>query len=199
MSAPSRVVEAFSLSHAQLMSGTQTFEEAALAATPEALDIYGVNDASLSPSMDTYENQGDDTVLSRWNWLNYAELTVQAGYISFEQIAAMTGDPISSGGSGAATAYGIDLWSEAAMNVSNKPMLLRMPSKDRNGVARNLLIGLYNVSFSPMTFDGPRYKEGLKVNYTATALMSDKDEKGAAFTQRPNVKRVGRLISVQAA
>jgi hypothetical protein len=197
--APLPIVEAFSLSHAQILDGSQTFEQAAAALAGPELDIYGVNDASLEPTLNQYENQGDDQTLSRWNWLDYAVAKIQAGYISFPLIANMTGDPLTSTGTGAAIAYSVDLWSETAMNVSNKPMLLKMPSKDKNGQIRSLLIGLYNCSFSPMTFNGPTYKDGLKVNYEATALMSDHDEKGAPFTDRPNVKRVGRLISVQAA
>jgi hypothetical protein len=69
-----------------------------------------------------------------------------------------------------------------------------MPSKDSRGAARDLLIGLYKVSFAPITFDGPSYKNGLKVNYNGTALLSAFDEVGAAFSD--GKKRLGRLLSV---
>lgn len=194
MADPNPVFEAFSLSHAQILDGSKTFEEAGeTLLTPEGLDIYGVNEASLDPSSDSYDNEGDDTILSRWNWLNNAEVTVQAGYLSFPLIASMTGRSITSTGSAAARAFSMDLWHEDDFNVPNKPMLLRMPSKDKVGNVRTFLIGLYAVSFSPITFNGPAYKDGLKVNYDGTALFSPVDEKGAAFAD--GKKRVGRLIS----
>lgn len=190
------IVEGFSLSHAQIMSGSQTFEEAAeLLATPDNLDIYGVNEASLDPSSDSYDNEGDDTVLSRWSWLNNAELSVQAGYISFPLIAEMTGRQIKSTGSGADQAFSIDLWHEDDFNVAPRPVLLRMPSKDKDGVVRSLIFGLYRVQFSPVTFTGPQYKDGLKINYDGVALFSPSDEKGVAFPD--GKKRIGRLISTK--
>ena len=73
------VVEAFSLSHAQILDGAVAFDDALAAAVAENLDIYGVNEASLEPNTDEYENEGDNVVLSTWSWLNYAEVTVQAG------------------------------------------------------------------------------------------------------------------------
>jgi hypothetical protein len=187
-------VEAFSLTHAQILDGTKTFLEEALAATTaEDLDIYGVNDASLTPNIDNYENEGDDAVLSRWTWLNYAEMAVQAGYLSFPLIANLTGQSISSAGSGNAKVFELDLWHEDSVNVAPRPMLIKMPSKDEDGLIRTLTIGLYKVSFDPITFDGPKYKDGLKVNYNGTALKSGKDEKGQPFAD--GRKRVGRLIS----
>lgn len=191
----SPIFEAFSLSHAQIHDTSKTFEEAAaLMATPEGLDIYGVNEASLDPSADSYDNEGDNTILSRWNWLNNAELTVQAGYVSFPVISQMTGRSITSTGSGNTQSFSMDLWHEDDFNVPNKPVLLRMPSKDKLGAVRIFVIGLYSVAFSPITFNGPAYKDGLKINYDGVALFSSTDEKGAAFAD--GKKRVGRLLSM---
>lgn len=189
------VVEAFSLSHAQILDGETTFEEAAAQFnTPEGLDIYGVNEASLDPDTDDYDNEGDDTVLSKWSWLNNAGLEVQAGYLSFPLISSLTGRAISSAGSGSAQSFSMDLWHEDDFNIPAKPALLRMPSKDKLGQVRSLIIGLYRVQFGPITFDGPAYKDGLKVNYNGTALFSPADEEGNAFAD--GKKRVGRLISM---
>lgn len=188
------IVEGFSISHAQILDGIQSFLEATLAqASADQYDVYGVDDASLSPKVDNFENKGDDTVLSKWNWLDQAELKIRAGYLSFPLIANLTGQAISSSGSGATQIFGLDLWHEDSMNTPPKPMILRMPSKDMDGVVRVLTIGLYKVQFDPMTLDGPKYKEGLKVNYDGAALMSSKDEKGVVFPD--GKKRVGRLIS----
>jgi hypothetical protein len=97
-------------------------------------------------------------------------------------------------GGGDATTYGMDLWHEDTFNVASRPMLLKVPSKDSAGHPRDLLIGLYRVDFAPITFDGPAYKDGLKVNYNGTAVLSLYDEVGAAFSD--GKKRAGRLISV---
>jgi hypothetical protein len=55
-----------------------------------------------------------------------------------------------------------------------------------------LTIGLYRVEFAPITFDGPRFKDGLKVNYAGKAVYSPVDEVGATFSD--GKKRVGRLM-----
>ena len=189
---PSTIVEAFSLSHVQILDGATAFADVTTGSNAWG-DVYGVNDASLDPDTDSYDNEGDDVVRSTWNWLNKAELAVQAGYVSFALIANMTGRTISSTGSGDSIVYGIDLWHEDDFNVPRKPMIIRMPSKDHLGAVRYLDIGLYTVSFAPITFDGPQYKDGLKVNYNGQALVSTVDELGAAFSDGQG--RVGKLIS----
>jgi len=189
---PSTIVEAFSLSHVQILDGSTAFADVTTGSTAWG-DVYGVNDASLDPDTDSYDNEGDDVVRSTWNWLNKAELAVQAGYVSFALIANMTGRTISSTGSGDSIVYGIDLWHEDDFNVPRKPMIIRMPSKDHLGAVRYLDIGLYTVSFAPITFDGPQYKDGLKVNYNGQALVSTVNELGAAFSDGKG--RVGKLIS----
>ncbi len=193
------VVEAFSLSHAQVLDGTQTFLEALTApgGVAEWLDIYGVNEASLEPDTDDYDNEGDDVVLSNWAWLNFADLTVQAGYFSFPLVASLTNRPVSSTGGANPTEFGIDLWHEDSFNVAPKPVLLAMPSKDKRGVPGRLYFGLYRAQFKPITFDGPAYKDGLKVNYDAKALYSEVDEKGVAFPD--GKKRIGRVLWRQTA
>jgi hypothetical protein len=97
-------------------------------------------------------------------------------------------------GAFADTYYGIDLWHEDSMNVSAKPLLLTLPSKDNLGAVCRLIIGLYKCQFGPIGFDGPSFKDGFKVNYEATALMSSTDELGVAFAD--GKKRIGRLISI---
>lgn len=189
---PSTIVEAFSLSHVQILDGATAFADVTTGSNAWG-DVYGVNDASLDPDTDSYDNEGDDVVRSTWNWLNKAELAVQAGYVSFALIANMTGRTISSTGSGDSIVYGIDLWHEDDFNVARKPMIIRMPSKDHLGAVRYLDIGLYTVSFAPITFDGPQYKDGLKVNYNGQALVSTVDELGAAHADGKG--RVGKLIS----
>lgn len=296
---PTPVVEAFSLSHAQICDGTSSFLTNLAAAVALGLDFYGVNDASLAADTGNYENNGDDTTRSRWNWINFATLTVQGGFLSFPLYSTLSGQGMSqqtiaavnevqsipsSGASagtftlsykGATTApitfsataaavqtalealstvgtgnltvtggpanttalvitgagtlagqpldlivvdktgltgagtmtvtrttagvaqsinYGIDLWHKDSMNIAPKPAILVMPSKDTLGQVRRLIIGLYKVQFGPIGFDGPSYKEGFKVNYEGTALMSGTDELGVAFAD--GKERIGRLLSI---
>jgi hypothetical protein len=293
------VVEAFSIQNAQICDGVSSFLINLAASLAVGLDIYGVNDAGLAADTGNYENQGDNQTLSRWNWLNFATLTVQGGYLSFPLYSTLSGQAMAttspsavnevqtmatSGGTGgtftlsfrgattapiaynavaatiqtalqalstigagnvtvtggppstapvvftfagtlgnqgvdlivsnitgvtggtggavtrttpgsaADTYYGIDLWHEDSMNVTPKPVLLTLPSKDNLGAVCRLVIGLYRVQFGPIGFAGPAYKDGFKVNYEGTALMSTVDELGAPFAD--GKKRIGRLISI---
>ena len=192
MADPTTTVEAFSLTHAQILDGTTAFS--AVATNDRSWgDIYGIEEGNLDPDMDSYDNLGDDAVMSTWEWLNKAELSVRAGYLSFPTIAQLTGRTISSSGSAATLTFGLDLWHEDSFNVQPRPVILRMPSRDSNGLVRTLDIGLYKVSFKPITFEGPKYKDGLKVNFGGQALMSPVDELGQAFAD--GKRRVGKLIS----
>jgi hypothetical protein len=190
--APTTTIEAFSLTHAQVLDGATSFDSVTTGTTAWG-DVYGVNDASLDPDTDSYDNEGDDAVMSTWNWLNKADVQVQAGYFSFALVAGLTGRTISSTGSGDEIVYGLDLWHEDDFNVPRRPMIVRMPSKDSVGAVRYFDIGLYTVSFNPITFDGPSYKDGLKVNYGGQALMSSVDELGEPFAD--GKRRVGKTIS----
>lgn len=190
------IVEAFSLSHAQVMDGTTSFLAALAAVASESEDIYGVNEASLEPDTDEFDNEGDDVVLSNWGWLNFADLEVQAGYLSFPLIAALTNQTIwSSTSATGKQLFGLDLWHEDSFNVPPKPMIVKMPSRDKDGIPADFVIGLYKAQFKPIVFDGPAYKDGLKVNYNAKCLYSSKDETGVAFAD--GKKRVGRLLAIE--
>lgn len=301
MTAPTQTVEGFSLSHAQILDGTETFEEALDRTDLEGWDIYGVNEASLDPDTDSYVNEGDDVELSVWNWLKGANLTVQAGYISFPLLENLTGETVTeSGGTSEvqtltatgpptagsftatfdgqpatvpynataaqlktllaglsnldadqvtvtggplpgtplvvtfdlafgdvpalvinntgltggtvavstttpgtggqdATTYSMPLWTERSFNVAPRPMLIVVPSRDSLGAVRSFVFGLARVQFAPVTFDGPKYKDGLKVNYAGRALLSGLDETGGPWTDSPGVKRVGVMLSRPAA
>ena len=183
---PAQPLEAFSLSHAAILDGTTGLEEV-------DGDIYGVNEATLDPSTDEFENEGDDVVLSTWEWLNYSEINVQAGYLPFSLIALLTGEPVTSSGTAPNDFYEIEIWTDRSFNVAHRPMFVRMPAKWQDGSVRELEGVLYRVSFAPITFDGPAYKDGLKINYSGKALLSDNDEKGQALT---TYKAVARLRDI---
>lgn len=200
----SPIFEGFSVSHAQILNGSESFTEALTRTNVEGWDVYGVSEASVEPDTDNYDNEGDDAVLSKWNWLNFVELNVQAGYVSFPLISTMTGAPVkSTAGNGGGTTYSMDLWAETMFNVQPRPMLIRMASRDKMGAPGSLILGFYRVNFAPITFEGPSYKEGLKVNYNGQAVLSQWDELGAAHTDTDEtgatVKKVGQIIAMQRA
>lgn len=185
------IVEGFSLSHAAILDGT-TGAEAVDG------DIYGIRSGSIELDTDSYDNTGDDAVLSTWYWFNKATLTVQSGYVPFKTIALLSGSKVTSSGSAPNDFYTLPLWEERQQNTQARPVLIRVPSKDKDGIVRTLDFVLYKVQFQPISFDGPTYKDGLLLNYTGTALMSDKDEKGVAVVDSQTglpTKAIGRLVS----
>jgi hypothetical protein len=180
----SPIVEGFSLSHAAILNGTTGAEEA-------TGDIYGIREGSLEVDTDNYDNTGDDSVLSSWQWFNFATVTVQSGYISFDLYALLSGVTLTTSGSGSAMSVNAPLWNEASLNQPTRPMLIRVPSKSSTGTVRKFDIVLYKVQFAPITFEGPSYKEGMLVSYSGKAVMSSVDEKAAALSDRA----IGRLVS----
>lgn len=179
------IIEGFSLSHAAILDGTTGAETA---------DIYGIREGSIEVDTDNYDNTGDDSVLSSWQWFNFATVTVQSGYLSFDMYALLSGQTLTTSGSGTTQKVEAALWNEKALNQPTRPMIVRVPSKDTNNNTRNFDIVLYKVQFAPITFEGPSYKEGMLVSYSGKAVMSDKDEKAAALSERA----IGRLISTVA-
>jgi hypothetical protein len=185
------ITEGFSVSHAAILDGT-TGAEAVDG------DIYGVRSASLQLDTDSYDNTGDDGVLSTWYWFNKATLTVQGGYVPFATIALLSGSKMTSSGAVGQEFYSIPLWEQRMLNVQPRPVLVRVPAKDSNGVLRTLDFVLFKVQFQPFSFDGPTYKSGLLLNYTGSALLSAVTETGATYldsvTGQPS-KAIGRLVS----
>lgn len=180
----SRTVEGFSLTHAAILDGTTGAEEV-------DGDIYGVRTGTIAADTGNYDNTGDDTVLSSWFWLNFATVTVQAGYVPFDTIALLSGATITSSGTGTADYYSLPLWDVDSINQPPRPLLIRLPAKDKDGIIRTLDFVLYRVQFGPMSFDGPNYKAGLLLNYTGRAVVSDKDETGTPLAK----KAIGRIIN----
>jgi hypothetical protein len=179
---PSPIVEGFSLSHAAILNGTTGAELA---------DIYGIREGTLEVDTDNYDNTGDDSVLSSWQWFNFATITIQSGFIPFDLLALLSGATITSSGTAPNDSYSIPLWSEKSLNAASRPMLIRVPSKDTLGGSRYLDFVLYKVQFAPISFDGPSYKNGLLASWSGKAVMSSVDEKGTALTDRA----IGRLVS----
>lgn len=187
----SKQAEGFSLSHAAILDGSTGLEE-------EFGDLYGIRSGSLELDQDSYDNTGDDAILSTWNWANRVNVTIQSGYIPFNTWALISGSAVTSSGAGASEIIEAPLWEQRQMNTQPRPMLIRVPSKDSTGIPRTLDFILYKVQFQPFSFDGPSYKEGLLVNYNGTALFSDTDHEGNPVLDSVSglpTTAIGKLIS----
>lgn len=178
---PLTTFEGFSVSHAAILDGSTGADE---------VDIYGIREGTLDVDSDTFDNTGDDAVLSSWGWVNFANLTIQSGYIPLEMVAKISGTDMVSAGTGATATWTIPLWNEKSFNQPAFPVRLRIPSKTAAGDPRLFDIILYKVQFAPFSFTGPTYKDGLVVSYTGKAVLSEFDEKGGSLTDRA----VGRML-----
>lgn len=182
-----RIIEGFSLSHAAILDGAT----AALDAAPDFGDIYGVRDGSLTTDEGQFDNTGDDATLSSWFWFNHVNVSVKAGYLSFDTYATLSGETVTSSGSGANEIIETPLWTQESLNTAQRPMLIRIPAKDSLGAVRELIAVLYKVQFAPIKFEGPSYKAGLVIDYSGRATLAGANEVGTALTRRA----IGRLIS----
>jgi len=191
-----QIVEGFTVTHAQVLDGTTN---ALTVTTGDSSwgDFYGIEDASLSPTFESYENKGDDTVLSRWNSVDFVEIAIKQGYFSFPFMAGLTGIATFSSTIGSAVMFRQPLWHEDALNVADRPVLLRMRSKDTESNIRRLDVVLYKVQFKPISFTGPKYRDGLKIDWTGSALQSTTDELGVTFSD--GKKRIADIISAATA
>lgn len=185
--------EGFSLSHAAILNGSTGAEGAT---------VYGVRNGTISTDQGNYENTGDDVVLSEHFWINFANVTIEEGFIPFSTIAYITGTTVTSSGAAGADYYAIPLWTLASMNQVTQPLAIRVPSKDAGGQIRTLDFILYRTQFQPFNFTGPSYKTGLSCSIAGRALFSTVNEVGAALpvsyggTSGSNGMSIGRLVSL---
>lgn len=177
--------EGFSLSHAAILNGTSM---------AEGSTIYGVRNGTISTDQGNFENTGDDVVLSEHFWINFANVTIEEGFIPFSTIALITGTSVASSGAAGADYYAIPLWTLNSMNQPTQPMAIRVPAKDSLGQIRTLDFVLYRVQFQPFNFTGPSYKTGLSCSIAGRALFSPVNEAGLSFTDGQG-SRIGRLVS----
>lgn len=176
--------EGFSLSHAAILSGSTG---------AEAATVYAVQNGTISPDQGNFENTGDDVVLSEHFWINFANVTIQEGFIPFSTIALITGTVVTSSGAAGADYYAIPLWTLASMNQVTQPMAIRVPSKDGYGQIRTLDFVLYRVQFQPFSFTGPSYKTGLACSISGRALFSTVNELGNTISTGNT--QIGRLVN----
>ena len=180
---PSPNVTSFSLSHVGILNGTTAAEVA---------DLYGVNEGSLDVESDSYERQGDDKILSTTRWLTKGTVSFKTNYLPLDMMALLYGTPAVS----SATGYSMQLWTEKAMNIAPRPVVVQAPGEDHDGKPLLFKIILYKVKFGQINFEQfMSYKEGLAVSFEGDALLAEKDELGAAFTDDLGA-RIGKIVTV---
>lgn len=185
--------EGFSLSHAAVLDASS----ASLPGTGtgvESQTLYGVRNGTLATDSGNFENTGDDFVLSEWFWFNFANLTIESGFITFNTLAQISGTTVSSSGTSPNDYYGLPLWTWNSLNQITRPVAMRVPSRDSNGAVRTLDFVMYKVQFMPFNFTGPSYKNGLTVSLAGRALMSLTDEYGNSLPSS-YPRSLGRIIN----
>jgi hypothetical protein len=184
--ASTQIFEGFSVSHAAILSGTTGAETA---------QLYAVRNGSITPDSGNFENTGDDVVLSEWFWINFANLTIEEGFIPYAAVALLTGTAVSSSGTAPNDYYSLPLWTLNSMNQAATPCVIRCPAKDSSGLIYTLDFVLYKCAWMPISFTGPSYKTGLSVSLNGRALSSFKDEVGNALPSS-YPQSLGRLIAL---
>jgi hypothetical protein len=185
--------EGFSLSHAAILDASST-SITGTGTGVESATLYGVRNGTLATDSGNFENTGDDIVLSEWFWFNFANLTIESGFLTFNTLSTITGTAVSSSGVSPNDYYGLPLWTLNSLNQITRPVALRVPSRDSGGAIRTLDFVLYRVQFMPFNFTGPSYKNGLTVSLAGRALMSLTDEYGTSLPAS-YPRSLGRMIS----
>lgn len=184
--------EGFSISHAAILNGTTGVEES-------WGGLYGVREGSVTAETDNFDNTGDDNILSSWFWFKYATIAIKGGFVPFEAISHLTGSTETSSAVGGDTMWALPVWEQGSLNQPTRPMLIKMPSKDTNGLVRDFYFILYKVQFQPISFAGPSYKTGLELDYGGRALISAFNEKGVDITGgNSDKKAIARMVNAPA-
>jgi hypothetical protein len=184
--------EGFSLSHAAVLDTSGAITGTGTGA--ESQTLYGVRNGTLATDSGNFENTGDDFVLSEWFWFNFANLTIESGFMTFNTLAQVTGTAISSSGTSPTDYYALPLWTWNSLNQITRPVALRVPARDTSGAIRTTDFILYRVQFQPFNFTGPSYKNGLTVSLAGRALMSVYDEQGNSLPST-YPRSLGRIIN----
>lgn len=136
-----RTIEAFSLSHAAILDGATDATD---------VDIFGVRTASIAVDLGNSDNTGDDAVLGSWNWVNYATVNVEGGFLPFDLMGKMSGTavevggdptpavvlftPAAAGGTGVGDAYDYSGPAAITFTVDGTPVALNADYGDLAGV-----------------------------------------------------------------
>ena len=166
------IVEGFSVSHAAILDGVSPAfagDNDDAQSLELATDLYGVKEASLEADISDFDNEGDDSVLSTWYWLNYANVSVTMGYVPFDAISAITGETITS----TADDVGPNLVSVARNGSSTSELVLTFSEKLATATSAAILEALtFAGGASKQTASGATIA-GSRVTIAGLAGVSD--------------------------
>lgn len=181
-----QVIEGFGLTQVLVLDGSTSFETATAA---NSYVLHGGRSASVTLNTASVDNTGEDTIMSTWNSVDNATITIESGYLSLPAYSFIYGETINSTGASPNEMYDFDPWTEDSINAVGRPVLLVMRSKNLSKtIYPSLKLGLYSVEFQPIKFTGPQYRNVLAVNMEGKAGMSTIDELGATMAKKSCVK-----------
>jgi hypothetical protein len=193
------IFEGFSFTHASLLGGTGSLYGAGNygaglygtgQAGTESAVLYAARTATIEQAVSEIPSMADDIAIGVWDVLADATLTVEAGFISFDALAAITGLPASSSGAAPGDYYALPLWELPAANVTALPVLLRANGRDSLARTREIDLLLYQVQLTWLQITGPAYKNGVGASYAGKIIPSTTDEQGTYLGGRLEFGRV---------
>ncbi len=140
-------------------------------------DIYGIQQVELGLEADQVENWGDDSLLSIWPHSQKGKLKFRTGYLDPNIVAAVTGETVTSSGSGESQVDKINFGSASLYDVSNLCFRFTLKAKSSTGASKRFKLYVYAARpAAPPTPDGLEGKSLGKFVFEFECLASSTDE-----------------------
>lgn len=143
----------------------------------ETLDIYAVVTAEGSTKRDETEVKGDDQILGSFGSSLREEISIEANGISFDVLAAITGNQVTESSDAASVLLG----TTKELNPVFVEVQAFTSAKFRSGDVAEIKKTWFKVQLNSITFSQGGEKE-LKVQMSGIALQTDVDITGDAIT-----------------
>lgn len=169
---PALFFEGFSLSKVSLLSANGADDIEGV--------LYGASSVTFEPEIESYDEFSNEKLVGVWSDVRRVSLSVEAGYASLAVWSKVTGSTVNVAGLLNQTDHkiGMPLWEYGRSNMATMPLRITFPAKDTLGNPKVVEVVLFKVKFKPPTLTGAQYKEGMKVTYEGTVMLSATDEKG---------------------
>ncbi len=151
-------------------------------AANETHDIYGVVTAEGQTTREETEERGDDQLLGTFGSSLREELTIEANAVSFDVVAAITGNQVTEVEGESAT---IDLGTDSELNPVFVEVQAFTNAKFKTGEVAEIKKTWHKVQINTMTISQAGEQE-FKVTMEGVALQTDSDITGAAFSPARN-------------
>lgn len=150
-------------------------------------DIYGVVTAEGKTQREETEVRGDDQLLGTFGSSLREELTIEANAISFEVLAAITGNTATIVPDTSAT---IDIGSDSELNPIFVEVQAYTNAKTSDGVTAQIKKTWHKVQINNISYSQAGEQE-FKVTMEGIALQTNEDITGAAFS--PVVNKIATI------